>query len=62
MSRAKNNKIKIYESEFDDKKLFEIKTNKKYRKTNNIKKLKYIKLRGFAAKHTDVPNPSSFTE
>uniref|UniRef100_UPI003F4C5909 DUF2971 domain-containing protein n=1 Tax=Brachyspira catarrhinii TaxID=2528966 RepID=UPI003F4C5909 len=31
MSRAKNNKIKIYESEFNDKKLFEIKTNKKYK-------------------------------
>ena len=31
MSRTKNNKIKIYESEFDDKKLFEIKTNKKYK-------------------------------
>lgn len=32
IARAKNNKIKIYETEFDDKKLFEIKTNKRYRR------------------------------
>lgn len=38
MTKTKNHKIKIYESKFDDKKLFEIKTNKKYIRQNSIKK------------------------
>ena len=38
ITKTKNNKIKIYESKFDDKKLFEIKTNKKYIRANSIKK------------------------